>query len=333
MRFCINYEHTFRSTIEPIQQQIASQQPQEKFEFRPTEAKSEPLRTTAPGTQRPTQKLNISLKRPDSPDEVPENKSLPQSLSMRRTSREITPVVIPVEQKKPVEVVDNQSSICSTVAPEPVEQNSTELQPVESQSFVHPKAVNLSEDSREQLPPEPLKPEIPAESMQLDPSLSSQKRLEFLLGRGPSPEVEKSRAISRGEKVESKTPPTGISNAEGTSAKPRTPPTTPPTQRTARTHFNPVMSQLKRETQSRQTMLDQQHSTDPPPPDHIKVRSGRESFLGLGATARVKMKISNIQLQHIPQFKKNVVEGLTETIVSLSFSSPFNTISVFSHQI
>ena len=138
--------------------------------------------------------------------------------------------------------------------------------------------------------------ETPQEIEQPDPTLSSDKKLEFFLGRGPPPAVIKSRAISRGAKEEIPT-----------SSRPKTPPATPPAE--SRGQFNPVMSQLIRETRSRQVALENHTSTEMP----YQAR-GRESFLGMGTPARVKMKPTN---PVIPQFKQNVVNGLTEIIVSL----------------
>ncbi|KAL5269728.1 hypothetical protein ACHWQZ_G003256 [Mnemiopsis leidyi] len=133
------------------------------------------------------------------------------------------------------------------------------------------------------------------ETEQPDPSLSSDKKLEFFLGRGPPPAVVKSRAISQG---------TREGTPSVTSPRPKTPPSSPPAD--SRGNFNPVMSQLIRETRSRQAALENHTSTEMP----YQAR-GRESFLGLGTPARVKMKPTNLV---IPQFKQNVVNGLTEII-------------------
>ena len=129
--------------------------------------------------------------------------------------------------------------------------------------------------------------------------LGEKKKLEFFLGRGPPPAVEKSRALLEAEA----TPPPAVSVPllkRSDSIK---------RQESVMKQFNPVMSQLKKETASRQAAID---STLIISPESPTIARGKESFLGLGPKARVKMKWNDL----IPQFKQNCVNGHNEIIVS-----------------
>ena len=206
------------------------------------------------------------------------NSELLESIKAARPSLK-SHVVRERAEVKPIEVVKVTHSSSASTASDATPLNSDTAEIVTN--------YNNSVDS-----------ETPKETEQPDPTLSADKKLEFFLGRGPPPAVIKSRAISRGAKEETPT---------ATSSRPKTPPATPPAE--SRGQFNPVMSQLIRETRSRQVALENHTSKEMP-----HQARGRESFLGMGTPARVKMKPTNLV---IPQFKQNVVNGLTEIIVSI----------------
>ena len=128
------------------------------------------------------------------------------------------------------------------------------------------------------------------------------KKIEFFLGRGPPPAVEKSRALVEVETLPPPPTPASLPQLKRSDSIKR--------QEFVMKQFNPVMSQLKKETASRQAALDKTVEISLESPT---IAPGKESFLGLGPKARVKMK----QNDFIPQFKQNCDNGLNEIIVSV----------------
>ena len=308
-----------RSNIQPVQQQIAAIQGTSDWPVNRTWSESPELRSYPAGKRSQTSETEIQPEtaeiRPEThnrPAEATDTKSRSYHVAEHRPQtpeRHIRRIESPENSDSPTnrfqKNAEQLEKLMRTVEhiqkPVPVkariavtEEAEVNYKPTQSSA----KAEGLPIKSVPEEAPVAAD-EAPKDREQPDPSLSSDKKLEFFLVRGPPPQVEKSRAISQTQGDE--TPPT----------RTKTPPATPPPiNGESRGQFNPVMSQLRRETSSRQAALEKHTSSSEKP---YQVR-GRESFLGLGSPARVKMKPTNLV---IPQFKQNVVNGLTEIIVSL----------------
>ena len=323
-----------RSRIEPIQQQIAAVHCPQDWPNNRSRPRTPELRSYSPGGRSIT---------PDKRTQTPEGKSETPEKPTQTTARQSqalilvenrpqTPetqirrigspkMVIPLSSPEKRQKDTKQSVQPKTVQPGELIQkpvavraqlklcNETEFKPIPTIENEDPRiegVLELKDKEAESLPPKEsaveeipvgkiAEPEAPPKrNLQPDPTLSSGKKLEFFLGRGPPPEVTKSRAISQTQNE--KTPPT----------LPKTPPASP---QIIPKNAASVMSQLRKETHSRQVALEK-HTTSSETPYQTR---DRESFLGLGSPSRVKMKPTNLV---IPQFKQNVVNGLTEIIVS-----------------